>query len=449
MPRLACSCIITLVLCMSVSGADDPPALGPTGNWYEVVIAPAIAWEGAKLAAEQRTLNGHPGHLATITSFEEDLFIEGLREQAVADQAGDELWIGGFQLPDQPTPGDGWFWINDEGPIPATNSGPGYAHWLPGEPNDCCQTGNLEDNEENYLHTGFANQFVWNDTTSSTLFNSIAGYVVEYPDSSCTLDLVAGYADGTLTLDFTLGAEEPTIWSAFMFLNGGIFPLWFRPLPPVDPPVSFSLPIRGFPQIGLVAFVTMLATPHEIACIDFAVANTRDESVIFADDFDPENGGSPTLNVPALGNWDITDGSVDLIGSGFFDFFPGNGLYLDLDGTTGNAARIETKTAFSLMKGRYELRFDLAGNQREGSDTVTVSLGGVFREDITLEGSRPMETFIRRVTIEDSATATIRFDHAGGDDIGILLFNVRLTRLGDILAVTNLPGDSSVLDRNR
>lgn len=177
-------------------------------------------------------------------------------------------------------------------------------------------------------------------------------------------------------------------------------------------------------------------------------AASIEEILIFSDDFDSENGGSGRVNVPALGNWDITDGSVDLLGNGFVDFFPGNGLYLDLDGSTGNAGRIETKAAFSLDPGEYELRFDLAGSQRGGSDTVTVSMGGVFQEEITLEGSRPLETFIRRVTIEDAASVKIVLDHAGGDNIGILLFNVKVVRLGDILALRSPPGDSSALNRN-
>ena len=90
----------------------------------------------------------------------------------------------------------------------------------------------------------------------------------------CTLDLGASHTDGTLILDFTLGADQPTTWSVFMFLSGGVIPLWCLELPKVDPPVTFPVPIPAFPEVGLVAFVTMLATPQEIACIDFAVVDT-------------------------------------------------------------------------------------------------------------------------------------------------------------------------------
>ena len=59
-----------------------------------------------------------------------------------------------------------------------------------------------------------------------------------------------------------------------MFFSGGVFPLWSLELPIVDPPVSFPVPIAGFPQIGIVGFMTMLVTAQEIDCIDFAVVHT-------------------------------------------------------------------------------------------------------------------------------------------------------------------------------
>jgi hypothetical protein len=68
-------------------------------------------------------------------------------------------------------------------------------------------------------------------------------------------------------------------------------------------------------------------------------------------------------------NWDVEDGFVDLIGNGFFDFLPGNGLYVDLAGSSGPTVpngRMVSKTPFSLVAGEsYRLSVTLAGNQRE------------------------------------------------------------------------------------
>jgi hypothetical protein len=99
---------------------------------YEVVLAPGIDWNSADLAALTMLRDGVPGHLATITSAEENKLIDDLRKAVTTGQA----WVGGFQPPGSPEPAGGWIWVNGEGPIPATNAGPGYANWAGGEPND-------------------------------------------------------------------------------------------------------------------------------------------------------------------------------------------------------------------------------------------------------------------------------------------------------------------------
>jgi hypothetical protein len=140
------------------------PDVGPNGNFYQIVSPPSITWSNAQSLAEQRG-----GHLATITSAEEDVFIDSMRECFLDD----ELWVGGFQNPGEPSPGSGWMWVNAEGSFAGANGGPGYANWRPGEPNDAGGPGS-----ENYLTIGWGGQFGWNDTANvSTL---IKGYVVEY-----------------------------------------------------------------------------------------------------------------------------------------------------------------------------------------------------------------------------------------------------------------------------
>src|SRR6185503_6252192 len=95
--------------------------------------APGISWEQARQQAEQAVLNGVHGHLATITSADEDARIESLRMEAGAQV----LWVGGYQEPGETSITEGWKWVNNEGPIPGSNStDSGYANWLSGEPND-------------------------------------------------------------------------------------------------------------------------------------------------------------------------------------------------------------------------------------------------------------------------------------------------------------------------
>jgi len=178
---------------------------GPNGNYYELVPANNIPLADAKAAAEQRTfLCGNHGHLVTITSAEEDVFFEMLRQEYIQSVGfpGGEVWAGGFQSPNQATPGDGWFWVNNEGPIAGYNGGSTYANWNlgSGEPNDCCNTTSYEDNEENYLGLGlFGFGFGWNDDDVS--HNNIIGYVVEYERLTVPIDIKPGGTPNSIYLD--------------------------------------------------------------------------------------------------------------------------------------------------------------------------------------------------------------------------------------------------------
>src|SRR6185369_701534 len=127
----------------------------------------------------------------------------------------------------------------------------------------------------------------------------------------------------------------------------------------------------------------------------------------FSDNFDGEALG---LN-QSLDNWTVSDGTIDVIGTGFFDLRPPRFRYLDLDGSTGDAGKITTNMVFA--PGNYTLSFDLSGNARNDSnDTVAVSLGS-YSESITLPGTAPFSTYIRNVSV--AAPAQLVFDHAGGD----------------------------------
>jgi hypothetical protein len=88
--------------------------------------------------------------------------------------------------------------------------------------------------------------------------------------------------------------------------------------------------------------------------------------------------GEGELNYKSFTNWNVTGGSIDLMGNGFLDFLPGNGLYVDLAGSyapvvgPGSWGRMVSKTPFTLTAGhQYRLSLSLAGNQLQpGTYTV-------------------------------------------------------------------------------
>jgi hypothetical protein len=184
---------------------------------------------------------------------------------------------------------------------------------------------------------------------------------------------------------------------------------------------------RPAPVSTSLVSVSAFARAYEWGAAPPRVATTAEPStVIFADDFDAETGQPGELDYFGFINWNVTSGSVDLIGNGAYDFFPGNGFYVDLDGTSFQAGTLESKTTFTLVPATYRLEFSLAGSQRGDSNTVVVRLGGVFSEAFTLDAGVPFTTISRDIVVASRTRGKIVFEHSGNDNIGLLLDNVRL-----------------------
>lgn len=174
-------------------------------------------------------------------------------------------------------------------------------------------------------------------------------------------------------------------------------------------------------RLLLVALVLLLAVGAAPASAD----------TLFFDNFDGEHGSAGILNYTGFANFSVSDGTVDLIGNGYFDFLPGNGLYVDLDGSTNNAG-VMLSHPIALIAGYYEFSFDLAGNRRNyAEDIVDIT---VFRDSVAMG----MMTAYLTSTMGFGAHAigfhfqtpgvfTFSFANQGGDNVGALLDNVKLT----------------------
>lgn len=83
------------------------------------------------------------------------------------------------------------------------------------------------------------------------------------------------YAGGTLTIGFTLKTTSSASWSAWLGVPNQAVTLWSGvTLPAIQSPVSFSVPISGFPAIGPVYVVTSLATSGGSFCASWKLVNT-------------------------------------------------------------------------------------------------------------------------------------------------------------------------------
>lgn len=102
-----------------------PAAEGGNDHYYEIVSVPGgITWNDASLSATNRG-----GHLATITSSDENTFVFNLASQSTNSwYGGYGPWLGGLQATGSSEPGGGWGWITGE---PFT-----YQNWAPNQPNN-------------------------------------------------------------------------------------------------------------------------------------------------------------------------------------------------------------------------------------------------------------------------------------------------------------------------
>jgi len=156
----------------------------------------------------------------------------------------------------------------------------------------------------------------------------------------------------------------------------------------------------------------------------------KTEAVLLYDNFNSENNGNGALNYSSFSKWTISNGSVDLIGNGFHDFFPRNGLYVDLDGTTSDPAIMGSKKCFVLEPGIYRFEYDLAGSQRGDVNSVLIAVGASFLKKHTLRSEEPFQRFTWRFQVKktDPHGCISFMPQDAGDNIGMLLDNVRLVK---------------------
>jgi hypothetical protein len=151
---------------------------------------------------------------------------------------------------------------------------------------------------------------------------------------------------------------------------------------------------------------------------------TGTASADFFDNFNSENGGTGSLDYTAFANFDVTAGSVDLIGNGAFDFYPGNGLYVDLNGSTDVSGTLTSKASFA--PGQYIFSFSIGNTQIGGpTNTVTVTLGD-YQETFSRTGLGTLDTITRAITLTSSAQLVFATPAGDGDDGGIIIDNVSL-----------------------
>ena len=155
-PQSIAGLTLALLAGFGLSAQAAPVYDGASGHYYEDVATP-LTWSAAKTAAEGMSYLGLQGHLATITSQQEQDFIHSNLTSAMGS-SGFGHWFGGFSQQ------RGVFqWV--------TGEAFSYTFWNAGEPNFDTPLAGLH-----FFGNGTPDGR-WNDATSSQ-WNW--GFVVEY-----------------------------------------------------------------------------------------------------------------------------------------------------------------------------------------------------------------------------------------------------------------------------
>lgn len=125
---------------------------------------------------------------------------------------------------------------------------------------------------------------------------------------------------------------------------------------------------------------------------------------------------TPQLNFNNFANWDV-DGVVDLIGNGgervLFDLIPGNGMYVDLVGSSAPwLGTVTSKKAFAFINGRqYKLSYKLSGNQRkdEPGYTVETKVGTLLSTTVTMDDWKQDFTLMTNLFNGDGGSHKVSF----------------------------------------
>lgn len=166
-----------------------------------------------------------------------------------------------------------------------------------------------------------------------------------------------------------------------------------------------------------------------LSALVLGTAGHASAAPVFIDTFDSQNGGAGALNFANFTNWAVSGGTVDLIGKGFWDFLPGNGLYVDLDGSTGQAGTL-TSRQIPVSPGYYTFAFELAGNRyfNTGPETVTVEVPFAnYLETFTLPSTQNFTSYARTLHFGTDGFMSIIFSDSSSDNMGALLDDVSVT----------------------
>jgi hypothetical protein len=172
---------------------------------------------------------------------------------------------------------------------------------------------------------------------------------------------------------------------------------------------------------------------------------THAAATIFSDDFNSYAPDQLNWMPPGLSGWTVIDGTIDLHGAGGgYDVLPGNGSYVDLDGSSLDSG-LFSNTVNLTGGDTYRLSFDLAGSHRGSSaETVHVTFGSTTASYV-LNITDPFSTFSLNFTPGSDGAYSLSYRNVGGDNRGAFLDNVSVSSVPALASSVPEPGTYAML----
>jgi hypothetical protein len=175
------SLLICFLVVFAIQGANAAPVEWPVseggnGHYYQA-RRPGGRWIIVLEIASQLTYAGMQGHLATLTSAEEDAWVF---ENVLGPQGirGTDYHLGGWAAHMYGNPGglDGWQWL--------TGQPWDFENWAPGEPNNAGGEGDREKCLAYHYFYRYGGESLvgWNDVSDDSHYR----YIVEFDDEDAS-----------------------------------------------------------------------------------------------------------------------------------------------------------------------------------------------------------------------------------------------------------------------
>ncbi len=169
-----------------------------------------------------------------------------------------------------------------------------------------------------------------------------------------------------------------------------------------------------------------------VLTIWFGCVGMANAVVILSDDFAESDITSQHSNFNSLDNWDVLNGTVDAYVNGGYGLPCLSAGCLDMDGSTGNGGRLESKTTFNLLAGStYKLSIEFRGNARGGA-ADDISWGFVSGVGTSISGilsGQDWITYELNTNIFSGYSSKLFVETSSNDNVGPLLNKVVFERI--------------------